>query len=98
MSFLRLTPSFGVKLVLLALLTSIISAVLVGGTLITRNYLRTRETALRNLAAQSDMLSIHVSSTLSFDDRAAAHQTLSALRAVPDVATAILYDEQGLPK
>lgn len=80
---------------LLVALTTGFAVVVVATTIAVAEFLKMRPTALSTLSTYSEVLAIHSTAALSFDDRAAGAETLSALRAVPEIAAAGLYNSEG---
>lgn len=91
----RRVRTFRTKLLLLVSLTSGLVTIAVGSTVMMTNVLRLRERAVANIDTAADMVCFNATAPLMFDDTEAAHATLSALRADPSVAAAVLYDEAG---
>ena len=76
---------------------SAIALLTLGAVLGARTEVSYRHQAVRQAAVQADILADSVSAALAFDDSAAMHQYVDALRANPDVATAAVYDLTGRP-
>ncbi|MFZ1205627.1 MAG: response regulator [Candidatus Acidiferrales bacterium] len=56
-----------------------------------------RATIVRNLSTQAQIIGSNSASALLFDDPQAAETTLSALRAAPDILSAVIYRPNGRP-
>ena len=56
-----------------------------------------RATIVRNLSTQAQIIGSNSASALLFDDPQAAETTLSALRAAPDILSAVIYMPNGQP-
>ncbi|NND61263.1 MAG: HAMP domain-containing protein [Gammaproteobacteria bacterium] len=87
--------SFGSKLTALVAMTTGLAIMLVAGALAILDLARMRPKAVSTVSTFAEVLAIHSTAALAFGDTEAGVETLSALRAVPDVATAALYDENG---
>ena len=87
--------TFRMRVLLVVILASLLSALLVSLTLTARSYMRTRIVALETLQVQAAMIAVHAAAPLQFDDREAAQETLRAMGAVPDAGGAVLYDDNG---
>ncbi len=57
--------------------------------------LRFRKELAQDLATQADIIGSNSTAALAFEDRAAAVEILSALRAKEEIITAALYDRRG---
>lgn len=87
--------SFGDKLMVLVALTTGLAVVVVASSLSLGDLLRIKSTALATLSTHADVIAIHSTAALSFNDKSAGAETLSALRAVPQVVAATLHDRRG---
>ncbi|NND60886.1 MAG: HAMP domain-containing protein [Gammaproteobacteria bacterium] len=87
--------TFGTRLMYVVALTTGVAIALVAGALAVVELVSMRPAALSNLSTYAEVLAIHSEAPLAFDDVAAGEETLSALRAVPDVVAAALYDADG---
>ncbi|HXA78258.1 MAG TPA: response regulator [Candidatus Acidoferrales bacterium] len=56
-----------------------------------------RQTMVRNLSTQSQIIGSNSASALLFNDPQAAETTLSALKAAPDILSAVIYMPDGQP-
>lgn len=86
---------FGTKIMSLVALTTGVAVALVAGALAVVELTGMRTAALSTLSTYAKVLAIHSEAPLAFDDSRAGEETLSALRAVPDVVAAVLYDSGG---
>ncbi|MBE7940876.1 MULTISPECIES: ATP-binding protein [Ramlibacter] len=87
--------SIGRKLNRILALTTVI-ALLIAGAAIGALELRSRIHSIEDdLIAQADVLALSNLAALEFDDRRAAGENLSVLRAKPDVLVAAVYDARG---
>ncbi len=86
---------FGAKLQLLVTITSGAMAAIVCVVLVALHDTRMRAVAVDKVHALTETLAIHSAASLRFGDPTTGQETLDALRAVPDVAAATLYDDHG---
>jgi len=56
-----------------------------------------RETMVRNLSTQAQIIGSNSASALLFNDSQSAENTLSALKAAPDILSAVIYTPDGRP-
>src|ERR1700689_2538611 len=56
-----------------------------------------RQTVVRNLSTQAQIIGSNSASALLFNDPQAAETTLSALKAAPDILSAVIYMQDGQP-
>src|SRR5277367_5247060 len=56
-----------------------------------------RQTIVRNLSTQAQIIGANSASALLFNDPQAAETTLSALKAAPDILSAVIYMQDGQP-
>src|ERR1700691_4399973 len=56
-----------------------------------------RQTMVRNLSTQAQIIGSNSGSALLFNDPQAAETTLSALKAAPDILSAVIYMPDGQP-
>ena len=56
-----------------------------------------RETMVRNLSTQAQIIGSNSASALLFNDPQSAENTLSALKAAPDILSAVIYTPDGRP-
>ena len=88
--------SFRARLLLLVTLASVLSSLLVAGSLVTSNILRLRREAIADLEAQADIIALNAAASLAFHDMDSATALLEALSAKPHIASAVLFDEDGV--
>jgi PAS domain S-box-containing protein len=94
MSLMR-SRSIRQKLNVILVVTTLLALLVAGVALVLfdlRNQARTLE---QNLITQADIIGLASSSALAFDDRKAAAENLTVLRADPSIAAAALYDKNG---
>src|SRR4051794_7452649 len=84
--------SIGVRLSLLIVLTSSLALALAGFVLFGYENFLQRDAASRELAAKAGIIAESSTAVLSFNDKAAATQTLAALRGDSAVAEGAIYD------
>ncbi len=85
-----------VRLWLLIVLNSSLALVLTGaGSLLYQRYAQ-RSAAVQEIEAQASVLSESMSAALTFDDRKAAHENLSALRGDSHIVEAAVYGQRGV--
>ncbi len=87
--------SFGTKLMLLVALSTTVAVLLVAATYTILERLALEPRALSHLVSQADVIAIHSTAALSFDDRDAGAETLAALLEVEEVVAAQLFDASG---
>ena len=56
-----------------------------------------RQTIVRNLSTQAQIIGSNSASALLFNDPQSAENTLSALQAAPDILSAVIYAPDGVP-
>ncbi len=56
-----------------------------------------RQTIVRNLSTQAQIIGSNSASALLFNDPQSAENTLSALKAAPDILSAVIYAPDGVP-
>jgi signal transduction histidine kinase len=83
------------KIALVMLLACVLVSVLVTASVTAYSVMRSRKDLLEQLATGATVLGLNSSAAMIFQDRRAAEETLSALRAVPAVTGACLYDRAG---
>jgi signal transduction histidine kinase len=93
----RRARSFGHKLSMLVLTTTTLAALVVAATFGILEQLRLKPIVIARVTSYGEVTAIHSTAALRFDDSAAGAETLSALRAVREVAGAFLYDAGGEP-
>jgi len=87
--------SFGSKLLMTMILISGVTAMLVCAALITRNFFRARQATVDTLTTHAQVIGTHSTAALSFDDPEAGRETLAALRAIPAIKAAFIFDNDG---
>jgi len=85
--------SFGAKVTLLITLTSGLAVALVSGLTIGIQHLDLRRETMKFVTAQVNSVSINCEAPLDFDDAQSAGKALASLRAVPEIASAVLYKQ-----
>jgi PAS domain S-box-containing protein len=83
------------KIVLVTLLVSLTALLLASGVVVGGGWLISRETLVRDLSAQAEVLSDNCGAALTFDDRKDAERLLSAFHAMPHVKVAGIYRQDG---
>jgi PAS domain S-box-containing protein len=89
--------TFGAKLIVLVTLTSGAVAAIICVVLVSMNYARMKGMAIENVQSLANTIGVHSAAALVFDDPEVGHETLTALRAVPQVASATIYDAEDEP-
>ncbi len=84
--------SFGLKIMLLIVTTSGSAVLLVIGTILTTDVIRLQQSAADNLTAQANTLANHSVAALMFSDQDAVAETLGALKHIPNIAHASIYN------
>jgi sensor histidine kinase regulating citrate/malate metabolism len=74
--------SFRARLVLFAVLASVVAALLVSITLVATQQLRIRTLVTEHLESQGEVIAFNVAATITFDRPDEAQAALSALRSV----------------
>lgn len=83
------------KLIIINLFTTGVAFLLVGAALIISEYVSFKDSLLYNLTAQAKILANNSTAPLTFNDEKAAGETLSALKASPNIECAIIYGKDG---
>lgn len=83
------------KLVLMCLLTSALALFLASVSFVTYDQIAFKRDLVRNLSTTAGMIGFNTASALSFDDPRSATETLSSLKAQPQLVVARLYDKDG---
>ncbi len=83
------------KLMLVILLTSVVVMLLMRGAFITYEFVRFRETTLRQLSTLGEITATNSTAALAFDNPSDAKEILSALKAERHIAAAALYKADG---
>ncbi len=86
---------FNQKLTVLSMVSSIIALLLTGAVLIALDLAGQRNVIRENLSILSQVTASNSAAALLFDDPEAARETLSALKAKPQIVSAAIYDTQG---
>ncbi|QDE32991.1 ATP-binding protein [Shewanella polaris] len=87
--------SIRTKLIFSMLAIAIIVIIIISTSLITKQYVITKEKAEQSLAVLSDIVASNSLSAVIFNDPVSAEKTLSALIAQPDIVHAAIYDITG---
>jgi signal transduction histidine kinase/DNA-binding response OmpR family regulator len=85
------------RLTLMNMLVSAAALVLACAAFIGYDLVTFRQTIVRNLSTQSQIIGSNSASALLFNDPQAAETTLSALRAAPNILSAVIYMPDGQP-
>ncbi|MCC6683319.1 MAG: HAMP domain-containing protein [Phycisphaeraceae bacterium] len=93
----RAANSFQRRLLWVLATLAVASAGLTSAMLIFIHYVSVRNQAEADLETQVRVVAAHSQAALSFGDTDTGRETLAAFRAAPDVAWAVLYDQQGNP-
>ena len=83
------------KLVMIVMLTSSVGLVLASAGFISYDLHAIRLSKLNQLQALADVVGANSTGALTFNDAAAATQTLRSLHALPRVVAAVVYDSSG---
>jgi HAMP domain-containing protein len=89
--------SIRIKLTLIMVAASSVGLIITATTFIVREGPIFRTSMSRDLQSLASVLGANSAAPLAFGDQKFARELLSALRAVPHVRTAVLYDEAGKP-
>jgi diguanylate cyclase len=87
--------SIRARLLTMSFLSTAMVVVLLLSTILTGGYVLGRSGLLDDLRVQSDMIASQSTAAMMFNDAAAAGETLAALRALPTVQSAVLFDANG---
>ncbi len=85
------------KLIGITMVTSTVALVLACSTFLAYELVTYRTTATRQLTTLARIVAGNITASLSFDDRRSANETLSALRAEPNLVAACIYTKDGRP-
>src|SRR5712692_3898731 len=85
------------KLTWMNMLVSGAALVLASTAFATYSLLSLRETIIRNLTIQAEIVGSNSASALLFNDPVSAERTLSALQAAPNIVSAGIYTAEGQP-
>ncbi len=83
------------KLAIIIVLASSVSLVLAGGGFLINELVESRRSLEHELAETADMIVAHSTAAVTFGDKAAAVEILSALRTNEQVVSAAIYDRSG---
>jgi PAS domain S-box-containing protein len=83
------------KLMLAGLLTTAVALLSISLMLLARGWLEGRGKMVDALATYAEIIAANAAPAMLFDDRQAASDTLAALKAIPDIVSATLYDKNG---
>ncbi len=89
--------SISAKLTWMNMLVSAAALLLACAAFVAYDLLTFRETLLRNLSTQAQIVGANSASALLFNDPPAAEKTLSALQASPNIVSAGIYTADGQP-
>lgn len=87
--------SFRTKLLALVALISGLAIVLSMGAMATLDYVWHRTAAVHSIASHADVIASNSAAAVVFNDQDAAAETLKALRAIPGITAANIYDQAG---
>ncbi len=87
--------AIGRKLTLVMMLTSSAAVLLAGGTAIIHEVAAFRETVVRDLSVQAKIIGENCAAALEFDNPRTAQETLTSLKARPDIVAACVYRHDG---
>src|SRR5437667_9679153 len=85
------------KLTWMNMLVSGAALLLAGGAFVSYDLIRFRETMVRNLSIQAEIVGAKSASALLFSDPTSAAGTLSGLKAAPNIVSAGIYNPAGEP-
>jgi signal transduction histidine kinase len=85
------------KLTLIVMATSMAALLLVGGCFLIYELITTPQAVARNLSSLASVIANNSTTALAFDDQDAAQETLSGLRTMSNITTAIIYRNDGNP-
>ena len=83
------------KLILIGLLTTTIAMLVAGGLMFAAEYTADRESMVTDLTIKAEIAGSQCSAALLFNDRKDAEETLSSLRADPDIEYAAVFTRGG---
>lgn len=92
---LRRIRSFGAKVAAAVTITTGLAVLLVSVILVGSDYVQSRREAIAIARSETRIIGINSEAPLSFDDAQMGAETLAALKAVPNVASANLYRRDG---
>jgi signal transduction histidine kinase len=85
------------KLTWMNMLVSGAALLLAGAIFFAYDFFTFRQAIVQNLSTQAQMIGSNSVSALTFDDPQSAQSTLAALRATPNVVSAVIYSADGHP-
>ena len=85
------------KLTWMNMLVSGAALLLAGVIFFAYDFFTFRQVIVQHLSTQAQMIGSNSVSALTFDDSQAAQSTLSALRAAPNIVSAVIYSADGQP-
>jgi signal transduction histidine kinase/DNA-binding response OmpR family regulator len=85
------------KLTWMNMLVSATALLLACAAFIAYDMVTFKQTVVRNLSTQAQIIGSNSASALLFNDPQAAETTLSALKAAPDILSAVIYTSDGQP-
>src|SRR5271170_3157628 len=85
------------KLTWMNMLVSGAALLLAGVIFFAYDFFTFRQAIVQNLSTQAQMIGSNSASALTFSDPQAAESTLAALRAAPNVVSAVIYSSDGRP-
>ncbi len=83
------------KLILIGLLTTVIVLTLANTALIINYYFTLRNDLINDLTVQAQIIGDNSTAAISFDDKKAAKEILSALKAAPNIVRAAIFNKDG---
>lgn len=84
------------QVISVSLLTTTVALLLTGIILIVDETIAFRSSLVNNLTAQAKIIGNNSTAAIAFNDYQAAEETLSALKAIPNVVYAIIYAQDGI--
>jgi len=94
MKFVR-PRTFGTKLLLVVIITSGVAATLVCAAFLVRNLMHTKQMTVEMLETHAEVISVHSTAAMSFEDEQAGSETLAALGAIPAIEGAVITRADG---
>jgi signal transduction histidine kinase/CheY-like chemotaxis protein len=85
------------KLTLIIMLISVIALLIAFASFVAYEQVASRRALMNDLASEADMIGNISTAALTFDDQATATETLTALRADPNIMSACIYTSGGVP-
>ncbi|OGP92952.1 MAG: hypothetical protein A2156_10390 [Deltaproteobacteria bacterium RBG_16_48_10] len=83
------------KLTAIITMTSFIVLFLAAAGLLINDIISYRKTIVQDLSTLAEVIGTNITAALSFNDKKSARETLSALKAIPDVVTAAIYTKDN---